>query len=560
MGLVRAFLIISFISFSFGFDCDEWISSCSHSNITGSVLQCVAYVDSLSLEQRRCSHQLYDRVIDELLEKERVDAAFFVAQLLFKQVHPALLDMDRFQAVRRLLDNHYNNFDPHNESAVEEFNTMSLWKLLEPSVKLEHLQRDDDDVDDDNVVDDNTHVEEVALLAASEWHLEAVLAPTFTFSHPQRRRRITCLVPNIRDSPNMYANTFRVAAYPEGLTASLPHLADFVLRMLKHLPTFHRIFPTDDMSVLTLSELYSRPNLDANVRKILAASLPLSSATFPPKMLSKIDWALEAQHVASSLVRIPNFQVVDSPPKDEQSCQDISRAFQALTLGPLMMKSEYSFGSAFVRKVPSADEACKVAVEMNEGMSRSYAHAGHPKLHTRILFQQIINKQSMHVVAVQADKGSLVRGWTARIPHEFRGQGAVFQTERNGALENFVDKFIARVNYTGFCAFDFIQDFSGTFWMIDLNPRLIAMSCFNVRITNSAGVNICESFQRPKDFSPWRMNDGVLFVNPLREPLRDCASKYNAGWYWNWVWDEPALTDWVFHLNECEKQRQAAEQ
>lgn len=512
----------------FGFDCGEWINSCSgRSNMTGSVLQCLV-VEGGSSE---CFPLIYDRAIHELLEKDHVEGAIFVLQKFFGQFHPSSTDLSQLNGVTRLLEEHLKGFNVNNETALQAFFELPLWDSVEP------LLRDEEDEKKVRV--------RVGLFSTSEWRLEAVIAPSMVSTSID----LTCIVPTSPKSPLPYAHTFRVVHYPPGLSSSLSHLADFLLRILSDVP-LDRIYATDDMAVLALSELSSRSSssllLPPHIRNALMASMPYSSATmFPPALLSKLEWAQHAMHEQSETVKIPLFQSF-------QSCDDLSGAFERLNFGPLMMKSEYSFGSSFVIKVPSVDEGCLVAQGLSRGVSSSVAHAGHPALQTRTFVQQLVPKQAMHVVAVRAQEGIVKRGWTARVLHEYHGQGSVFQTQRNGAIEHFVERFIARVNYTGFCAFDFLEDFNGTFWMIDFNPRLIAMSCFAPKIASNAQVNIC-TFDEEEEGSVWKMKDGVIFANPLREPLRDCSSKYNAGWFWNSASDEPFISQWLFCLNDCDK-------
>jgi predicted ATP-grasp superfamily ATP-dependent carboligase len=100
------------------------------------------------------------------------------------------------------------------------------------------------------------------------------------------------------------------------------------------------------------------------------------------------------------------------------------------------------------------------------------------------------------VVVVAAQKGDLIAGYVAKAIETHRGASAVLKTMRNQFLEDFATDLVKFANISGFAEFDFLyDDRDNSFWMIDLNPRLIAMSCFTSKLVfEDAGTDVCSEY------------------------------------------------------------------
>ncbi len=386
----------------------------------------------------------------------------------------------------------------------------------------------------------------LAIVALAGWELDLMLAPALAHAGFQ----VTSLAVYRGPGSVSLEGSIMVRAVAIARTAPIFEF-DALRDALSSLhPAPVRIVPADDEALVALAALARREDVPETVRAALAASL----SNDVMMLASKWEWSVRARQLLAAdkeglfkTVRVPDAVLFDEATWE--------RDFLALGNSNVMVKLEHSSGASFVRRAATRTLVRDAAAEL-----RDISELSRVARSSRLIMQQLLQGEPTLIVAVAvAQSGRLLGGYVARVLENFRGSSAVLSTVRIQAVEDFVGRFVESANVTGWVAFDFLHDVvTGAYFMIDLNPRLIAMACFaTADLAEETGVDLCLEYRmhvagQPSNHTMWNVASNVVFVNPFQEIRRDCDSPNLAPWQWNLAHYDPVLMSSVISAGqEC---------
>ncbi len=394
----------------------------------------------------------------------------------------------------------------------------------------------------------------IAVVSIASWGLQAFVGPGLASAGFD----VTAIEAIEHDKTAVLPGSIATHSILIPRTSSWTFQIEVLADALALLPGLTRVFPADDQALTALFALRDEWNISASLRNAIDLSIPQSRL-----LPSKWEWSLLARSVVASgnfrKIRVPDAVLVHKN-DSETTLKDFERLG-----GEVMVKLENSFGGAFVRKASCLDEVETAVTDLTSDDLQKVSGRGGKA--ARVIMQEHVggdtNPLPLIVVAFAADKGKLISGYVARVEESWSGASAVLKTMRSHVIEAFVTEFAKATNITGFAEIDFLMDSHNTFWMIDLNPRLIAMTCFVSKIIlEDAEFDLCsEYFQhaakmQPTKHKPWDVKSGVVFIHPIQVIRKSCNSPHLAPFRWNLPFFDPAVVQGIIAMgnSKCEKE------